>query len=286
MADENIKTVDDSSENEGTSTSSLNGLALKSRDGYTGKLFLPSTADIATLNTAQADITTIQNSISTIDPTARFIVSRTEPSTADDGKIWIEVEPRYSIDRYACSKFPTSLLSNGVYTVPVLVTDTAYEMSLSIKFSDLPSNQLICYPGKTITNNGVYGSIFLQHSSVGTSTGTVTMMVSGPLEITSFKPYVGTGQASDTATINSSSYNSTSALVSLTHTRRASSGQTYYTVNVDYEITATGTGTGSIMFSPCTTPNGEDHIAWKVSTGLWHCVGKNGAYSYVRRITN
>ena len=87
MADENIKTVEDSAENEGSSTSSLNGLALKSRDGYTGKLFLPSTADIATLNTAQADITSIQNSISTIDPTARFIVSRTEPETADDGKI-------------------------------------------------------------------------------------------------------------------------------------------------------------------------------------------------------
>ena len=286
MADENIKTVEDSAENEGSSTSSLNGLALKSRDGYTGKLFLPSTADIATLNTAQADITSIQNSISTIDPTARFIVSRTEPETADDGKIWIEVEPRYSIDRYACSKFPTSLLSNGVYTVPVLVTDTAYEMSLSIKFSDLPSNQLICYPGKTITNNGVYGSIFLQHSDAGTSSGTVTMTVSGPLKITSFKSYLGYSPTYNTVTINSSSYNSTSASVSLTHTRSQSAGTTYSYVSVDYEITATGTGTGSIMFSPCTTPSGTDHIAWQVSPGLWHCVGKDGAYSYVRRITN
>lgn len=86
MADENTK--------------SLNGLALKSRDGYTGKLFLPSTADIATLNTAQADITSIQNSISTIDPTARFIVAATEPSTADDGKIWIEVPARTSAAFY------------------------------------------------------------------------------------------------------------------------------------------------------------------------------------------
>ena len=86
MADENTK--------------SLNGLALKSRDGYTGKLFLPSTADIATLNTAQADITTIQNSISTIDPTARFIVAATEPSTADDGKIWIEVPSKIDLSGY------------------------------------------------------------------------------------------------------------------------------------------------------------------------------------------
>ena len=86
MADENTK--------------SLNGLALKSRDGYTGKLFLPSTADIATLNTAQADITSIQNSISTIDPTARFIVAATEPSTADDGKIWIEVPSKIDLSGY------------------------------------------------------------------------------------------------------------------------------------------------------------------------------------------
>ena len=62
-----------------------NGLTLKSRSGYTGKLFLPSTADIATLNTAQA-------AVNSIDPTARFIVSSTEPETADDGKIWITVE--------------------------------------------------------------------------------------------------------------------------------------------------------------------------------------------------
>ena len=62
-----------------------NGLALKSSSGYTGKLFLPSTADIATLNTAQA-------AVNSIDPTARFIVSSTEPETVDDGKIWITVE--------------------------------------------------------------------------------------------------------------------------------------------------------------------------------------------------
>ena len=63
-----------------------NGLALKSSDGYTGKLFLPSTADIATLNTAQA-------AVNSIDPTARFIVSSTEPETADDGKILIITTP-------------------------------------------------------------------------------------------------------------------------------------------------------------------------------------------------
>ena len=63
-----------------------NGLALKSSDGYTGKLFLPSTADIATLNTAQA-------AVNSIDPTARFIVSSTEPETADDGKILIVTTP-------------------------------------------------------------------------------------------------------------------------------------------------------------------------------------------------
>lgn len=79
-----------------------NGLALKSRDGYTGKLFLPSTADIATLNTAQ-------NSISTIDPTARFIVSSTEPETADDGKIWIDLAP-------TSSPYPSDI----TYTTPTV----------------------------------------------------------------------------------------------------------------------------------------------------------------------
>lgn len=269
MADENTK--------------SLNGLALKSRDGYTGKLFLPSTADIATLNTAQADITSIQNSISTIDPTARFIVAATEPTSAADGKIWIEVEPRYSLDRYACYSFPTSLLSNGVYTVPVLVTDTAYKLSTGPSFIDLPSKQLICYPGKTISNNGSYWAIELRHDNAGTTTGTVTMTVSGPLKITSFKPYLGHGAPGDTVTINSSSYNSTSASVSLSHTRPTSAGATWYTVEVDYEITATGTGTGSIAFSPCIEGSDEsDHIAWMASS----CVGYHGVYSYVYRITN
>lgn len=95
MADENIMTADDYEYNDDTSTGSLNGLALKSRDGYAGKLFLPSTADVATLNQAQADITSAQAAVNSIDPTARFITSLTseaEPDTADDGKILLLVD--------------------------------------------------------------------------------------------------------------------------------------------------------------------------------------------------
>ncbi len=66
-------------------------IVLKSNNGYTGKLYLPTDADIAQLKTAQTDITTLQTKVETLDPTARFIVASSEPATADDGKIWIEV---------------------------------------------------------------------------------------------------------------------------------------------------------------------------------------------------
>ncbi len=66
-------------------------IVLKSNNGYTGKLYLPTDADIAKLKTAQTDITALQTKVETLDPTARFIVASSEPATADDGKIWIEV---------------------------------------------------------------------------------------------------------------------------------------------------------------------------------------------------
>ena len=92
-----------------------NGLALKSSDGYTGKLFLPSTADIATLNTAQA-------SVNTIDPTARFIVSSTEPETADDGKIWITVEGGA---REYITESITAEITNTIVGPPTIVEQSA-----------------------------------------------------------------------------------------------------------------------------------------------------------------
>lgn len=272
MADENTK--------------SLNGLALKSRDGYTGKLFLPSTADIATLNTAQADITTIQNSISTIDPTARFIVSSTEPSTADDGKIWIEVEPRLSVSEYHCKADSASIdawLSNGVYTIPVLITDTAYtysELGSDIFLSDLPSGQILCCSGQTISSTYKY-SVDCSSPNVGTTQAArVSMWVTGPLKLTDCTY----GKDDDDITVSNFSRNDTTASFDVSYRRHSSAGTTWDSVYCAFQVTPTGLGTGSIAFSPSVKYTSDLHytktIAWVFNDS------SNSLTSYVYRSAN
>lgn len=112
-----------------------NGLTLKSRSGYTGKLFLPSTADIATLNTAQA-------AVNSIDPTARFIVSSTEPETADDGKIWITVEG--GVREYVTESI-TIVNDNGAVATDVDFTGT--------NFADFTLQNIVAGTNVVLTGN-------------------------------------------------------------------------------------------------------------------------------------
>ena len=266
-----------------------NGLALKSRDGYTGKLFLPSTADIATLNTAQADITTIQNSISTIDPTARFIVAATEPSTADDGKIWIEVEPRLSVSEYHCKADSASIdawLSNSVYTIPVLITDTAYtysELGSDIFLSDLPSGQILCCSGQTISTTYNY-AVDCSSTNVGTKqTVRVNMQVTGPLELTIFKYHISSSAGSD-ITVANYSKNSTSASFDVSYQRHSSAGTTWDRVYYSFQVTPTGLGTGSIAFSPSVKYTSDLHYTESIAMAFQD--QSESLTSYVYRITN